>query len=120
MTTRREIRLPEDLYETLHFASLAFGGIGAYSDFEGRALHSGPVCIHGMARVCQHMGDTIFRGASHDLVNVYQLTRSRNDDAVAAINRRKDLDLRTRVTWEEWCTELNVVPVDSSPASEDQ
>lgn len=117
--TTKEIRLPEELYETLHFAALAFGGIGAYKDFEGRALKSCPVCIHGLARICQRERDTIFKGASHDLVGVYQIPRARNDDAVSAINRRKGLDCRARVTWEEWCAELNVVPA-VAPTTENQ
>jgi hypothetical protein len=40
-----------------------------------------------------------------------------NDDAVAAINARKGVDRNTRVTFEEWAEELNVIRVVVLPAS---
>lgn len=109
-----EIRLPETLYETLHFASLAFGGIGAgqdfYYDYDGG--YGCPLCIHGLARLLDDTARRVWRsGVVSDALELYGIWRSDNDAAVKRINDRKFAACDARVTWEEWCAELNVVCV---------
>lgn len=93
--------LPADVYDTLEFSALAFGGIGAglWSDNDGQ-----PVCIQGHALV---------DGSVFSCVSRARLSIVTNDTAVAQINKRRGREPEARVTWKEYTRELNIVRGDS-------
>lgn len=122
MSTQRV--LPADVYDTLEFAALAFGGIGW-----GPYLQDGdpncPVCVHGLLVAASESDTEVSRLATFfredtplsktlQNVGVFGLT---SDWAVRDIIRRKhgnewgkDADgLSSRVSFSEWCAELNIV-----------
>ncbi len=99
-------RMASDLYHALHFSSLAYGGIGGgvFSDMKGN-----PVCVVG------HWGRLFGPGPLIHTRKTVLLPSgtgiSANDIAVRAVNERKGNKNRdARITFEEWCAELNVVP----------
>lgn len=103
------IKLPPDQYHALHFSSLVYGGIGAdaFTDGYGR-----PLCVHGHLRRLYGpvMPDSVVFGRTRFLVNYTD-----NDNAVRRVNERKGKPKRNRsqrITFEEWCAELNVVPAE--------
>ncbi len=104
------------LYDTLHLAALANGGIGAYRDFADKKGQC-PVCAHGLVVFAQGKGKGPEEpGILCHLLYDCNIQRGTNDAAILAINARKGNDINdwandvpAKVTFEEWCAELNVV-----------
>jgi hypothetical protein len=133
-----KIVLPADIFDTLELSAYAFGGIGAgtYNDGEDDATDF--VGEEGELLNFRRGYDVEFQGAdapapkliapvcavghaafaaiprSFDWFSMIDgNTITANDDAVEAINARKGVELSTKVTFEEWARELNVVRGDS-------
>lgn len=126
-----QIVLEDDVYYALMFSCLAFGGIGAGNnfDFPDGNTPGAPLCLNGHR---WSVADDIVRT---DGLGVYEAVHavsgdgvaSYSDPAVVAINKRKNKrlaakgvqlnvshhgehSLMRRVTWAEFCKELNIVP----------
>ena len=123
MTTKPVRVLPADVYDTLELAAEAFGGIGGgpfYLDgdvFEdSRERLTCPNCAHGLALFAEGLGyarsyhDEEY-GLSHlrEALDAAGINASENDWGVAQINARKRRDENTRVTFEEWVAQFNIV-----------
>lgn len=109
LAVRRE--LPFDVYDALDLVVLAFGGIGAgeyYEATDGFDLDdpSRPVCAIGCARFAAggEYDSEIERALRGQAIHGME-----SDAAVRAINARKGAGWNARVTFAEWCAELNVV-----------
>lgn len=105
--------LPADVYDTLEFSALAFEGIGSWNVYARPApsLPADPnytCCIIGHAIVAaddDSQDNPIVR-----TLDTAQIDVIKNDKAVNEINQRKGVsDLDARITFQEWCKELNVV-----------
>lgn len=110
---KAKIVMPADLYDTIEFAALAFGGIGAGRDFEPDEELRCPVCVHGLARVAG-AETTADGGYLPNELNIQLedlgIGRVQNDIAVEAINRRRGgRPTDARVTFRAWAKELNIV-----------
>lgn len=98
--------LPPDVYDTLEFSALAFGGIGGERTTVTSTLGidgSDPVCAYGHIRNadCDSGSSVALWRADIDM--------SASDCAVMRINRRKGRFRLDRVSFQEWCEELGVV-----------
>lgn len=114
--------LPADVYDTLEFASLAFGGIkgGVFCELDITAIGSNdyigiynlncPNCAHGLLMSAENIGHPYSGEASRALRDI-GIAGGRSDAAVEEINQRKGFGYTTsrRVTFREWCAELEVV-----------
>ncbi len=108
----KRIVLPGLVFDALHIAALANGGIGRGVDFmvvfDGEDnLQNCPVCAHGLLR---DMGHIVGEDLSSQL-QASGVSRNVNDGAVRAICNRDSGPggYARKVTFEEWCAELNVV-----------
>lgn len=106
--------LPADVYDTLEFSALVYGGVGAW---KRRDEKDAPYCLFGHAAFVQVRDPGTWYGAP--LATTLErcgLFVGSNDSAVVAINRRKGRrpkDRGTRVTWREYIRETNIVRGDS-------
>lgn len=95
--------LPADVYDALELSALAFGGIGG-----GRYYKQGtpvsPYCAVGHASFL----DTDCSREAWSAWKTGGITERVNDEAVRAINTRLGKPAHSRVTFKEWCKELNV------------
>jgi hypothetical protein len=117
MTSSTPVRaLDADTYDTLELGALAFGGIGAGSDFlwgktDACALTCN--CAHGI--VAQFYQKRLFGmaafGDGNDALGRAGVGRNVNDSAVGRVNKRKGRGSRSsrRITFRAWCKALNVV-----------
>lgn len=114
-TAKPRVVLAPDIYDTLELSALAFGGIGAGRFLKGEpapeyeAQGAAPVCAIGhaiAAGVCARPWEFRSRTGFGAL---------ENDTAVYRINTRKGKTGEARVTFEEWCAELNVVRGEVTP-----
>lgn len=104
--------LPADVFDTLQFSALAFGGIGAGVVYrrEDVALPlalKAPYCIIGHAIVAadQDTNDNPIVNALESIgIGVLE-----NDNAVRRINERRSKDPESRVPFTPWRKELNIV-----------
>lgn len=120
----RAVELPAGAYDALKASSEKHGGIGAET-FEAKKIASQsdsdeavPYCIAGHAALIDS-GETtpdtsVPMPTLRALQEAFGLGRwpevfDVNDAAVHAINSRKGLHKTTRVTFDEWTAELNVV-----------
>lgn len=116
--------LPADVYDTLEFAALAFGGIGGgrYTDTveydaERDAWLYAPVCAIGFGRVIN--GDYDYQPLDGDeslemALRAVGISEGTNDAAVMDINVRLGVaDPEARVPFKKWAKELNVVRGDA-------
>lgn len=94
--------LPKDVFDTLELTCLVFHGIGPASYYFGDA----PLCYVGHLAAAQAIPSVSVR-------EPFGITETDNDEAVYAINRRKKVNRNLRVSWEEYCRELNIVRGDS-------
>lgn len=109
METQKQVRkLPRDVYEALHLSALASKGIGK-DVFETRGV--GPVCGIGHARWVEALVDNYDGEVERTLKNV-NISIGTNDFAVSSYNRKMGRPHNKHLTFEEWCSELNVIPVD--------
>jgi hypothetical protein len=109
--------LPADVYDTLELAALANGGIGRGAwwkeedgpEFEAtQGLNPNcPICVNGLA---------VFAGLvpgddpiALPMNATGEIAVEENDDAVCAINVRAGRDRNTRVSFADYCEELNIV-----------
>lgn len=115
MNTTQQRVIPADVYDTIEFVALAYGGIGrgVFARSADGAHVSGhdpqahyPVCAYGIAQYAgvddpypSCLSEYLWLGIGTD----------ENDRAVAAINRRKGRFTNARVTFREWAKELGVV-----------
>lgn len=124
MSTQRV--LPAKVYDALQLSALMHGGIGAFKrvageppmclDFSGPSREeSVPVCYLGHL---WHDGLAGFGDPTAHGIGIVE-----NDAAVSRIMRRRGIELRTpddgernRVTFEDWCAELNVVRGPEEPS----
>jgi hypothetical protein len=90
----KQIVLPADVYDTLEFSALAYGGIGSGEWWHGGA----PVC---------YVGHLNFAGVISAVWNSapFGIDEEMNDVAVAG----KFGEVRPRISFSEWCKRLNVV-----------
>lgn len=106
MTTQRVLN--KDVYDTLEFSALAFGGIGGGSmfDCDETGAVEVPFCAVGHLRFFS--GDTdveyVTTKGGAGAISVWE-----NDAAVREINRRRRAFPGARVTFKQWCKELNVI-----------
>lgn len=101
--------LPPEVFDALHLSSLAFGGIGGgwVRDLDA------PLCAIGHALFVEHGAHAWWNlpldAAAKSALFEADIDGGRNDEAIAAINRRRGLrDTYARVSFEDWCAELNV------------
>ena len=105
--------LPADVYDALEFSALVTGGIGAGDYWEFVETVEIPYCIrgHAFAVVEGERRSYATPSISLDLTLTGGVTYE-NDEAVHAINKRKGNPpfegRNARVSFEEWCTELNI------------
>lgn len=100
--------LPADVFDTLEFSALAFGGIGPYA-----VMRAGrPCCAYGHAAfacgeivVSSGEAKTTEMGAALWRCGVGVVA---NDTAVVDINERAGRDLKRRVSFAAWCDEMGV------------
>lgn len=93
--------LPADVYDTLEFSALAFGGIGKDSYYvfaADRATILGPCCAAGHLAFAR--GDDADYWA-HMLLQEHDCGPDENDGAIR--------DSEDRISFPEWCRRLNVV-----------
>jgi hypothetical protein len=97
--------LPADVYDTLEFSALAFGGVGGVIYFDYDALDRSarsPRCIHGHASAATNPESDYFctdNPISSALVRVGIFSQE-NDAAVGLANR---------ISFKTWCRRLGVV-----------
>lgn len=129
---RTERVLAADLYDTLELVALVYGGIGGGAFFKGDASMSDPgaepCCVHGLARLAPDVHAWLDREEIREALFSAGIGYSVNDHAVRRINYRKGEDETAnvltsrmpRVTFAEWCAELNVVrgPHTAAPAED--
>jgi hypothetical protein len=100
--------LPADVYDTLELSALVFDGIGRLRLRNGDRGDR-PCCIHGHAYASEHQYGWGMEGEMSSSLFSAQVSTYVNDDAVAAINKRKHLPFDTRVSFPDWCAELDIV-----------
>lgn len=111
--------LPADIYDAFEEAAETFDGIGSRRDF----CNGKPWCIHGL-RLVITKGDINHR--FFDALICMGITRSYNDTVVqrvqmrnygvTALQYRLQYDnkySKERITFKEWCTELNLTRGDA-------
>ena len=112
--------LPADVYDLLELKALEMGGIGKGRDFDDNNC---PVCAYGLvidgARTeptDEPLQTTLGSGpGSHDADYVSWclafagIGRLASDSAVARVRIEQDLPYGSRVPFDAWCEELNVV-----------
>jgi hypothetical protein len=96
--------LPADVYDTLEFSALVYGGIGAGWTVDSAGI---PLCVIGHAD--QAVEDDWMDGPVVCALWCVGMSGSVNDGAVGRINERKGAPENTRVTFAEWCEELGIV-----------
>jgi hypothetical protein len=104
-TNKKPVRvLPADVYDTLEFTALAFGGIGRgiwyIYDMSDRIV--APVCYIGHVEFAEDRSNEM-------TYRKHGIGITDNDRAVLHINERLGRSPNTRVTFKAWCKELNVV-----------
>lgn len=113
--------IPRNIYETIHFIALEQGGIGA----GGERDRLKPRCVYEMVEF--RSGDKAEENSVSSLLAGAGITRETNDEAVQKVNKAKGVYYydwwwsrynttrggNERITFEEWCAALNVVPDDS-------
>lgn len=113
--------LPADIYDTLEFATLVFGGIGAGRLTEEQSrmpadVTQTPYCLFGYAGFLS--GEKPYDFWQNDIAdqlasvlapdNRYKMIGD-NNEAVRKINtRKKRADLNGRVTWREYTKETGI------------
>jgi hypothetical protein len=112
--------LPDDVYEAIHLASLAFDGVG-----EGEATRLGqPHCALGIAAWVATGDPMAFYNDQPGYkewkateigraIEKTGLTWGVNDGAM------HDVPMNSRIPFEEWCKRLNVVPASAVTPSPD-
>ena len=95
--------LPADVYDTLEFSALVFGGIGRLAWRACGPHGTVPLCALGHATVADPT-DTMRRA-----LHAADIFAAENDAAVLSINLRKNSPRSARVSFGEWCKELNVI-----------
>lgn len=101
--------LPADVYDALEFSALAFGGIGAgsyWGECRGEEIDK-PMCAIGHRwAIAPGEGEDSVTWAAFVSADIEEYV---NDAAVRAINARLGKPQDSRVTFEQWCKELNVI-----------
>lgn len=108
---RREVKIPQAVYDALEASAEEYGGIGGGAWTDGNEL---PLCAWGHLRSYLHgydLNDSL-RTALEAQTGSRKLTDP-NDIAVAAINRRKGKRSDARVSFAEWTRELGYVRGDA-------
>lgn len=104
--------LPADVYDALEFSALVYGGIGAGKWDEGAGDDTAPLCIVGHTVYANGDGWDFYTLAGNNLVaecDWLRLAEQDSDDAVRAINLRTASPPNARVSFADWCAELDVV-----------
>lgn len=122
MTTQTQRVLPADVYDTLEFSSLAFGGIGGgylteeqrRGEYDSSPASATPFCVIGHAGVATQ-ASYWFNPITEALNKAFlSIPAVENNLAVKKINERRHAkDDRARVTFRQWCKELGVVRGDA-------
>lgn len=108
MSTQERRALPADVFDTLEFTSLVFGGIGRGADRVFRGLDAIPCCIHGQAYEAEPEAKS-FHGTVTAALYRVGIDRTTNDEAVAKINARRRKPRDTRVPFSLYTKELGIV-----------
>lgn len=105
---KKAIILPADVFDTYEFLCEVFGGVGGGWYWAGPQE---PLCVSGFRYFLANensFGQESW-GRPYDLLE-YGISSTENDEAVEAINRRKGSpNIHARVSWAEYCEELNIV-----------
>jgi len=102
--------LPADVYDTIEFSALAFGGIGGSFLLEGVGDDAVPYCAWGHAIRAEVPDIDTMPNLFKRACEFFPLSIADNDSAVQRINARKGVRERNaRVTFAEWAKELNIV-----------
>lgn len=92
------------IYDVLEGAVAVGGGIGADYGWDGE--NDKPLCIYGYTSMLR---EELFMSIQRELGSLGILPLD-SDQAVYAINKRNNPDNpRARVSFQDWCSELNVV-----------
>jgi hypothetical protein len=96
------IVLPANVYDTLEFSTLVYGGIGGgwYTTSRRGDLSGKPLCFLGHADGAGVAGDS--------LTELYGINALISDGIVARVNERKGKDKHDRITWDEFVREGNI------------
>lgn len=117
-SSKKQIVLPANVFDALKVSAERHGGVGGgefYTDESLKNPRGTPCCIFGHASACggnewHALAVAGIAAASTWAENAPDTYIAINDEAVAAINDRKGVkNPTTRVTFAEWCAELNVV-----------
>lgn len=101
--------LPADVYDTLEFSALVFGGIGAGAVYDYEVADQNiPYCVlgHAIAATDDRRAEQIMGPLRRAEIDVLQ-----NDAAVEAVNARKGARSPSwaRISFSEWRAQLGVV-----------
>lgn len=116
--------LPAKVYDALAMSAAMYGGIGPFWYGVGvgnrryvRPESTVPICYSGHL-LCSGVVTLAQMQLHAPTMNtaMYGISELENDEAVCSINARRRRDERTRVSFEEWCAELNVVRGPEEPA----
>jgi hypothetical protein len=110
MRKAEERVLPAAVYDTLELSALAFGGIGAHWLFDTQNASDAPFCVFGHAGFATNRPE-FSNPIATALDKIFDLDAvTANNDAVVRINNRKRIPVESaRVSFAEWCKELNIV-----------
>jgi hypothetical protein len=114
-TQQPERRLPGPVIDFLALQALIFGGIGSSAFYDEKDQ---PLCAHGMCNTSYNPLLGTFDEEMELRTHLLQagITYPVNDAAVQNARRRLRLKPGSRVPFEEWAAELNIVPVDELEA----
>jgi hypothetical protein len=109
--------LPADVYDTLEFIALMYGGIGRGSYWSyswlGADNEPRPLCVYGLAIEATEqdgLSGNPFRNPVAKALAAVGISVLMNDTAVKDILERREISTgAARVPFEDWCAELGVV-----------
>lgn len=108
-TMRRSLNGPivfdPDVYDTLEFACLAWGGIGRGRFYDVTKTGKKPVCLYGLA----HAAGVTPGVAYWPCQPIPYISAHASDIAVQRVQGRLGLGWKARVPWTDYVKELNIV-----------
>lgn len=100
---RTQVVLPADVYDTLEFSALVFGGIGHSHSLDG---DGSPLCAVGHCIIAD--------GRSGDMMKAVILAVEQDHGGPVSLwNDSGFLPSEGRISFDDWCARLNVLRGDS-------